>query len=247
MAAEGHKIPAALANAAPRAGFTPEAFSPFFHWFAMEGTIITPDVLARAGLGPLVETFIMPGSRQKPLALVMAESGAELPAEFEGRVFSLSAADLEQDLSQALAGEKRLMPWCVIICLGILVWTFRDIRLSILAFIPALAGLIAVLAIQLALGRPLGLAEAAALPLIICLGADYGIVVVSELIDNADFGAGRAIFVSGLSTIAGNGILILATHPVMHALGRTVFIGLAVAMPVSILLLPKMYSREAAA
>lgn len=86
--------------------------------------------------------------------------------------------------------------------------------------------------------------EAAALPLVICLGADYGIVVVSELTGKADLGAPKAIFVSGLSTIAGIGILILANHPVLHALGKTVFIGLAAAMPASILLLPQMYSTE---
>ena len=245
MAAEGREVQGKLAEAGQAAGFAPEAFAPFFDWFSAEGRLITPDELTRAGLGPLVENFMADTPQKDRLGVVVAEPDApEPPADFDGLIFQISAAGLERGLSQAMAGEKQLLPYCVLICLGLLVWAFRDLARAALAFIPALGGLAAVLLVQLILGRPLGLVEAAAMPLVICLGADYGIVVVSELTDNADLGAPRAIFVSGLSTIAGIGILILASHPVLHALGRTVFIGLAAAMPISILLLPKMYSRQ---
>lgn len=245
IALEGKKASGELARLASLNGLAAQAFEPFGAWFFSEGRIIGPDDLTRAGLGPLVDNFLLTGNT--PMGLVLAEAGApEVPPDFEGRFFSLSAVDLERDLSRVLAGEKRLLPWCVFICLAVLFWAFRNVGQSLLAFIPALAGLAAVLAAQLALARPLGLAEAAALPLVICLGADYGIVVVSELRTQADLGAPMAIFVSGLSTIAGVGILILAQHPVLHALGRTVFIGLAAAMPVSILLLPKLYVRRPA-
>lgn len=246
QAGQGREVQGRLNRAAEAAGFAPGAFAPFFDWFLTEGREIGPDDLNRAGLGPLVENFLVDGPHQSRLALVLAEARApEPPPDFEGRVFQLSAAEMEASLSRALAGEKRLLPYCVLICLGLLIWAFRDLDRALMAFIPALGGLAAVLTLQLALGRPLGLAEAAALPLVICLGADYGIVVVNELTENADLGAPKAIFVSGLSTIAGIGILILASHPVLHALGKTVFIGLAAAMPASILLLPKLYSREA--
>lgn len=245
MAGEGREVQARLTEAGRAAGFTGEAFAPFFDWFSAEAKAITPDSLTQAGLGALVENFLVDSPQKGHLGVVVAEAEApDPPTDFDGQVFKISAADMERSLSRALAGEKWLLPFCVAICLAILLWAFQDIGRALLAFIPALTGLTAVLLIQLLLGRPLGLVEAAALPLVICLGADYGIVVVSEMTNNADLGAPKAIFVSGLSTIAGIGILILAGHPVLHALGRTVFIGLAAAMPVSILLLPQMYSRQ---
>ena len=245
IAAHGRETADRLAEEGRKQGFAPRAFEPFTDWFLAEAVDLNPQRLAQAGLGALTENF-MAEKDGRHFALVVAERRApEPPPGFDGdgRVFQLSAAEMEKSLSGSLADEKKLLPFCIFICLGLLTWAFRDASRAILAFIPALCGLAAVLTLQLALGRPLGLVEAAALPLVICLGADYGIVVVSELAENADLGAPKAIFVSGLSTIAGIGILILADHPVLHALGRTVFIGLLAAMPASILLLPRMYSE----
>ena len=239
QAAWGGKISAALAES-EALGYSAEAFRPFYGWFSAEPEPISPARLSSAGLGLMAEGFLAE-KNGRHYALVLAEGGSpDLPAEYAGRVFQLSAAAIEKSLSLTLGGEKSLLPFCVLICLAILVYAFKSLRLALLAFIPALGGLAAVLLTQLVLGRPLGLVEAAALPLVICLSADYGIVVVSELREEADLGAPKAIFVSGLSTIAGIGILILADHPVLHGLGRTVFVGLLAAMPISILLLPKI-------
>ncbi|MDR2947160.1 MAG: hypothetical protein LBV79_10510, partial [Candidatus Adiutrix sp.] len=243
IAAEGPAMYGNFNDAARNSGFAAEAFAPFGRWFFADGKLIGPEDLRQAGLGPLVDNFLVDG--EKKLAVVVAEANApEPPPGLAERAVEVSAAALEKNLSGSLAKEKRLLPLCAFTSLAVLLWAFGSAGLAALAFIPALGGLAAVLLTQWLLGRPLGLAEAAALPLVICLGADYGIVVVNELRDNADLGAPQAIFVSGLSTIAGIGILILAEHPVLHALGRTVFIGLAAAMPMAIVLLPKFFSRR---
>ncbi|MDR1656998.1 MAG: MMPL family transporter [Deltaproteobacteria bacterium] len=242
LAEDGCEARRRLTRVGEAAGFASDAFTPFWDWFFSEGSIITPNALTQAGLGQLVDNFIVDDPQNIRLGVVVAEPDApEPPPNMADQVFSISVADLERDMSQALAGEKRLLPFCVLICLGVLVWALRGVSLACLAFIPALSGLLAVQMVQLIMGRPLGLVEVAALPLVICLGADYGIVAVSEMMANADLGAPKAIVVSGLSTIAGVGILILASHPVLSALGRTVFIGLMAAMPVSIMILPKMF------
>ena len=239
-AAQAPALEREMARSAEEAGFEPAAFQPFLDWFEAPGAAVSPPGLASAGLGPLVDNFLaQKNGRHFALVLAEADSGAWEP-NLPG-VYKLSAAALEKSLSRALSGEKKLLPVCVLICLGLLAWSFKSPGRAALAFIPALGGLAAVLLYQKISGRPLGLVETACLPLLICLGADYGIVVVSEFLENADLGAPKAIFISGLSTIAGIGILILARHPVLHALGRTVFIGLAAAMPISILLLPRLY------
>ena len=269
----GRSIIENLAREAERQNFSIEAFQPFKDWFSAEARPNNSESLAQAGMGLLAENFLAskdgrffavvisegpPSSSPQPgqwaaEAAVIDEqlrpgSGfisqpSFLPEKYSGRIFQLSAAEMEEALSKALGSEKRLLPICLIICLSILSLAFKNLNLALLAFIPALGGLAAVLLVQIIAGRPVGLVEAAALPLVICLGADYGIVVVSELKESADLGAPMAIFVSGLSTLAGIGILILASHPVLHSLGRTVFIGLSAAMPISILLLPKLWKK----
>ena len=240
----GRGLIEALTLEAAENGYAPEAFQPFFTWLTAEPETITAETLEKAGLGLLTDSFLAQKNGIH-YALVMAESNAPvLPENFSEHLFQLSATEFESALGQALTGEKRLLPFCIILCLIVLIRAFHNFKLAGLAFIPALGGLTAVLAIQLFTGRPMGLVEAAALPLVICLGADYGIVVVSELTENADLGAPMAIFVSGLSTIAGIGILVLASHPVLHSLGKTVLAGLAAAMPVSILLLPKLWKKS---
>ncbi len=229
-----------LAAAGLAAGFEPGAFSPFLSWFSSPSEPVTPLKLREAGLGVLVDNFLAQKNGRE-FALVLVEGPGAPAPPLSGRLHELSAVALERSLSRALAGEQRLLPFCVFICFGLLAWAFKNVSRAALAFIPALGGLAAVLLFQYLTGRPVGLVEAAALPLVICLGADYGIVVVSEFLENADLGAPKAIFVSGLSTMAGIGILILAEHPVLHGLGRTVFIGLAAAMPISIWLLPRLY------
>ena len=221
-------------------GFAETAFIPFYQWFLQPGKPTDLTSLEKAGLGFLAQSFIMEKDGRHYAAVMATPESGPVPKAFSLTAFELSASGMERTLSQALAGEKILLPACALLSLLILLWSFRNIRLALLSFIPALCGLIAVLLPSLFTGRPPGLAQTAALPLIICLGADYGIVVVSELMEQADFGAPKAIFVSGLSTIAGIGILALASHPVLHDLGKTVFIGLAAAMPASIVLLPRL-------
>ena len=235
----------AFAKAAQEQGFSPKAFDPFWKWFLAKPQEITTAKLSEAGLGLLPDNFLAEKNGRHYALVLVKQNVAPPPALLESlpqdRIFQLSATQLERALSGALSNDQHLLPLCIIICLAVLVWFFQSLNLAMLSFLPALGGLFAVFVTQFISGRPLGLAEMAALPLVICLGADYGIVVVSELVENADFGAQRAILVSGLSTISGIGVLALASHPVLHALGQTVFVGLAVAMPASILLLPKIY------
>ena len=70
------------------------------------------------------------------------------------------------------------------------------------------------------------------------LSADYGIFMVCGRDADTTETTRRAVFVSGLTTLAGFGVLILARHPALHALGLTVFSGIAVAMLTAVFLLP---------
>jgi predicted exporter len=222
-------------------GFASQAFEPFWNTLFGSPEIIVPDKLTHLGFGFLADYYLAERDGRHYALIEMSGPGPPLAEKFAGRVFRLAAPDLEEALSKALAGEKKLPIAAALICMAIMLAAFRNKAEAMAAFLPALAGLTAVLALSLIRGKPLGLVEAAALTLVIGLGADYGILVISENRGLARLGAGRAILVSGLSTAAGVGVLVLARHPVLKALGETMLTGLAAALPVAILGLPKLY------
>jgi predicted RND superfamily exporter protein len=110
--------------------------------------------------------------------------------------------------------------------------------LVLLACLPPLFGLASIVLWFLASGRAMTLPGAAALILVIGLGADYGIVMLHELRSHLRLGAFRSILVSGLSTLAGLGVLIFARHPVLQTLGGVTCFGLLAEMAAVLLIVP---------
>ena len=243
MEERGAGFAAAFKEAAQENGFDPAAFRPFLNWFTAAPERVNGESLRRAGLGFLLDSFLSAKDGKTYATLLVQnreESDAAPTLGRDDRIFALSAQNLEQGLNRAMSQDRWLIPVAAVICFLILLWTFRDRYFALLAFIPSLAGLAGVLGWFMLTGHPLGLVEAAGLPLVVCLGADYGILAVHEFSEKLDLGAARAILVSGLTTVAGIGILILARHPVLKSMGGTVFVGLAAAMAAAILLLPRL-------
>jgi predicted RND superfamily exporter protein len=54
----------------------------------------------------------------------------------------------------------------------------------------------------------------------------------------------RAVLVSGLTTLAGFGALVLARHPALHSIGVTVLLGIGAAIPAALLVIPALSRRE---
>ena len=99
---------------------------------------------------------------------------------------------------------------------------------------------------------PLTLAGMAALPLVLGLAADHGIMVTHDLAHGMELGVERAVLVASLTALAGMGLLALARHPALNAMGEVIFLGLLVEVPAALWLLPRvcrvhaMPSRNAA-
>jgi predicted RND superfamily exporter protein len=54
----------------------------------------------------------------------------------------------------------------------------------------------------------------------------------------------RAVLISGLTTLAGLGGLVLAKHPALHSIGLTVFLGIGAAIPGALLVIPALYRKK---
>jgi predicted RND superfamily exporter protein len=77
--------------------------------------------------------------------------------------------------------------------------------------------------------------------LIIGLGVDYGIFMVTKITHRLDLATQRAVFVSGLTTLAGFGALITARHPALHSIGLSVIVGISAAIAAALLVIPAIY------
>jgi predicted exporter len=236
-----------LRAAAADCGFKPGVFEAFLDWFSgRENPDSAADdglkLLRQAGLENLLELFL--AEREGGFYALTFASGPEAGQKELSRYgVLLSFASVSEELKRAFAGEKFILPLAGIVCIFLLAVCFRNIKLIMLSALPPLLGLSSILLWLLFSGTSLNLAGVAALTLVIGLGADYGIVMLHELSSKLSLGAFRAIFVSGLTTLAGLGVLILAKHPVLHSLGEITFFGLLAEMCAVLLIVPLLCER----
>jgi len=147
---------------------------------------------------------------------------------------------LEAAILKQLDHEKRLVPLAWIVCVALLCVYFRDIRRTLLASLPPLCSITCILAWMVLTDTPLTPAGMAALPLVLGLAADHGIMVSHDLAHGLETGVERAVLVASLTALAGMGLLALARHPALHAMGTVIFLGLLVEVPAALWLLPRL-------
>lgn len=250
VAEHGPDISSELSVVAAGYGFSAQAFAPFTGFLNEPPSHLDPDFFDRAGVGSLNGFLhVVDGGKQYMLSLLpdtlevrqLAASGA-LP---EG-VTLVSSQALGGMLGQAIS--KDFIVFVGVACGSmflLLLMFFRRFGFALLAMVPLLSGIVAVLLLMRVSGGSFNLFNVVALPLVIGLGADYGIFMVCKARSGTDLGTSRAVLVSGLTTVVGFGALVLARHPGLHTLGCTVLVGVGVAIPVALLLVPALYRRTA--
>lgn len=116
----------------------------------------------------------------------------------------------------------------------------RSYTQGLLIFIPLSLGLIWTMGTLGWLGIPLSIATVALSSMILGLGVEYGVFVVSrykeerakkfsqvEALKTTVHGIGTAVIGSGLTTIVGFGVLSFASIPMIQRLGQTLALGIA--------------------
>lgn len=222
-----------------RLGFSAAAFTPFAGYIGQE------PASAAAPVPEDMAALFITENASSVLVTTLVPDSPELARAFDpeterglsARLVSGSRfrADLEQTLGHDVKQFTVLSLILVALCTGL---SLRRADRTALALLPAGAGVAAVLLAAQAVGQTLNLFHLVAFPLIMGLSADYGIFMVCRRDTGEEETTRRAVFVSGLTTLAGFGVLLLARHPALHALGLSVFSGIAVAMITAVLLLP---------
>lgn len=133
-----------------------------------------------------------------------------------------------------------------LIAIAILVFIHFRSPLSVaLALVPVIVGFLWLGGIMGYYGIPLNPANVMMLPLIIGIGVTNGIQVLNRYAEEQSpnilaRSTGKAVLVSGLTSIAGFGSLILAQHRGIQSLGLVMSIGLATCMLAGLTFLPAL-------
>jgi uncharacterized protein len=243
----GARIVADLQREGGKLGFANDAFAPFLKGLQEPGPLTDPAALNRAGLGEVVEAMVLPaGAGYRLLSLV--PDTPEVVALFQGAkeelpgVRLVSQGRFGQELSRAISRDfVRFIGTASLVVVLLLALLFRDLRKVLLALIPVVTGLLVLFGAMGAIGLDFTLLNVMATILVIGLGVDYGIFMVCRLTEGYDHATDRAVLVSGLTTIAGFGALVLARHPALHSIGITVLLGIGAAIPAALLVIPAFY------
>ena len=120
---------------------------------------------------------------------------------------------------------------------------FRNLTFVILSLLPVGIGAVWMGGLMGLFGIPFNPANIMTLPLVIGIGVTNGIHILNRFVEerNASIlskSTGKAVFVSGLTAIAGFGSLILARHQGIRSLGEVMSMGVALCMIAALAFLP---------
>lgn len=232
-----------LARHAREQGFAAEAFAPFAAWIAASPAPLGAEDFTAMGL-PLPQlllwegdgihaayTIVPPGEPSRAFLDILDRHGAVYAS---GDTFRAALNDATRDDLARFGGGALA---------GVLIMTalvLRSPRRVGLALLPVGAGLLAVLGVFRIFGMSLNIFHAMALPLVMALSVDYGVFMLARLEGVLGRESDRAVLLSGLSTLAGFGSLLLARHPALFSLGLSVCLGLAASLTAALVLLPRL-------
>ncbi len=241
------QVKAVLEKEGTDAGFSLDAFSPFFDGIDRQMPLVTADLLRIKGLGDMIDDMIIQkNGAVRVLTLVPDNS----------EVFGLYQSDLKhiqgvRFVSQTRFGDHlshvmgkdlyRMILGAVVLNLALVYLLYRNFINALLAMVPGVTGMFVVMGFMGWKGIPLNIFHILSAILIVGLAVDYGIFIVCKLTGGHAHETEKAVMVSGLTTMAGFGALILARHPAMHAIGVAVMLGVGAAIPAALMVTPALF------
>jgi|GEM_PF-303440 len=249
-----------IRRSAAGCGFAPQAFEPFLERLEENPPVLEPKHLRAWGLGQMLDALVQrPAARAegfegqyRVLTLVpdtpaLVESLSRALGPIPG-VTLVSQSRFGTQLAQAVGADfKRFILGAGLAVVVFLVLLFRRLPPVLLALIPVISGLVAMYGGMGWLGLELNMFNVVASILLIGLGVDYGIFMVCQGQERIHLASGRAILLSGITTLIGFGVLVFAQHPALYSIGITVLLGISAAVPAAVLVIPALQGQNHAA
>lgn len=256
----GSEAARVMQQSAVEYGFTPQAFAPFWERVKADVPLLSPERLRAWGLGQMLDALVLEpdesreGRKETYQVLTLVPDTPEVVAALESALEEIPGVNLvsqsrfADQLAQAVGADfKRFILGAALMVVVFLLVLFRRPLQVFLALIPVVTGLVAMYGGMGWLGIELNMFNVVASILIIGLGVDYGIFMVCQAQERVNVASGRAILLSGITTLIGFGVLVLARHPALYSIGVTVLLGISAAVPAAVLVIPAFQRHKNAA
>ncbi|HWS15007.1 MAG TPA: MMPL family transporter, partial [Candidatus Methylomirabilis sp.] len=243
------RLAASLRREGESLGFSGNAFAPFLASLEEAPDVRTVDDLRTRGLGETIDSLILraPGTVQVMTLVPDTPEGIAALARDLGSlpdVRLVSPSRFGDHLGKTIRKDfTSYLLLTSLLVLALVVSVFRQPKKILLALVPVVTGLTSMLGVMGLLGIDFNLFNIVATILIIGLCVDYGIFMVCKITEGSDHAADRAVLVSGLTTLAGFGSLVLARHPALHSIGLTVLLGIGFGIAAALLVVPALHGR----
>jgi predicted exporter len=238
---------------AARYGFSESAFLPFFRTLERDPGILTPEKLEKSPFRSMMAS--------------MVRSPLQGKAEQKGGFLVVTTVSLHENDMQALAGwagknphvsllannlwrtevEQSLKKDMLTLCLGagliiifLVAVQFRRLNGVLAVLAPVLSALSAMSVFCFFTGVELNMMHLIMGIMVIGLSVDYGIFVVCAGTGKKHETTAKAVSICAASSLIGFGVLALAAHPALHALGVTVLVGIGAAWPAALFVSPSL-------
>jgi len=237
------ELPKRLGALLEAKGFNRESFEPFFA--ALAASRPTPldfEALLDSQAAPLVRSFRV--HLDDRVAFVTYLRGVNDVEALQRRVEAVPGALLIDQVGLMRAANESYrtrvveLLWVgLALVFGLLFGRYRDLRMALAAFAPALLASGLTVCALAVLQIPLNLLGLAALLMVLSIGVDYGVFLAeTELgdlrVEGADDGRAlsatlTALVVAWASTVFGFGVLALSQHPAMRIIGVVAGVGVS--------------------
>jgi predicted exporter len=240
------KLRRLLGERGPTYGFSEDAFAPFFEGLYLESG--TGDGLEGLAIfARLKERFLQEGpegyqllsffpDRDRPVSRL-----SEISERHPG-TFVVSRNAISRALSRSVSSEIVYLFGVAALLVPILaLLLLRSVRLTALALVPVVTGVVAILGMVPALGLSLDAPSLISAMVAIGLCIDYGIFMVYQRHYHLETGTQAAVTLSALTTLIGAGALLFARHPLLFSVGSTMVTGVLAGYLSAMLVLPSLH------
>lgn len=172
---------------------------------------------------------------------ILVDKAREISEKVQN-TFIISRNNMANSISVSVYKEVKKLAWiagCLIVFLAITL--LRNIRLTILALLPVITSIFMILGSFSLLGFSINAPAIIATLVVVGLCIDYGVFIVYDCMNDLGAGTLSAVTLSAVTTIAGGGVLLLATHPVLFYVGITMAIGIFSGYIVAAFVIPSCY------
>ncbi|HZE89600.1 MAG TPA: MMPL family transporter, partial [Verrucomicrobiae bacterium] len=230
---------ATLEDEARAAGMNEEFFAPF------TGAALRYADFESVAIAPGTDRPRLPSTT---LFFEEQASAAGLAADLRARAGDVRIASIAlvaSDLSRVLAEDfRRAAAIVAVVIAAMMLAAFRRVRASAVTLLPVAIGTIWMLGTARLLGVELNLMSLMGMPVVFGLGVDFGVYLVDRWrTEGGDAraalaGAGPAVLVTGLTTLAGFAALLAADLAGLRSLGFTVVAGAGYSLLAALIVVP---------